>query len=273
MGAHTAIKPISRLTSAILQWPDYGIDHDHDAEQILIQHEKEKLKQQEAKPLPPTVDNIAFNAGIGADLELVKEGAEDGYYDVLLSIVDVQHGVWGINNFYKMQVIHDKVKDLYVLWTRWGRIGTTGQYQRTPFPTDGVPSQRTAMLITIINHHRLFTVIIRRPPSSHHDQHHHHHHHRASASSHHHHHLHHATNAIHMTITTITTQTTTIITTLVVHMTSMWLFNVTRLMLLQPMPKRSSARSSSLKREISGQRDANSNVCQRNIVWWTPTNE
>jgi predicted DNA-binding WGR domain protein len=32
-------------------------------------------------------------------------------------------------------LLHDKVKDIYILWTRWGRIGDVGQYQRTPFST------------------------------------------------------------------------------------------------------------------------------------------
>ena len=29
--------------------------------------------------------------------------------------------------------MHHEAKELYVLLTRWGRIGDTGQYQRTPF--------------------------------------------------------------------------------------------------------------------------------------------
>ena len=32
------------------------------------------------------------------------------------------------------QVVHQKGKDLYILFTRWGRIGDTGMYQQTPFP-------------------------------------------------------------------------------------------------------------------------------------------
>jgi hypothetical protein len=41
-------------------------------------------------------------------------------YDVTLTTVDVRYGTHGINNFYKMQVIHNKLKDLYILWTRYG---------------------------------------------------------------------------------------------------------------------------------------------------------
>lgn len=32
-------------------------------------------------------------------------------------------------------MLHESVKDIYLLWNRWGRIGTTGQYQRTPYPS------------------------------------------------------------------------------------------------------------------------------------------
>lgn len=35
--------------------------------------------------------------------------------------------------FYKMQVIHDHGRDVYILWNRWGRIGEDGASQRTPF--------------------------------------------------------------------------------------------------------------------------------------------
>ena len=31
------------------------------------------------------------------------------------------------------QVVHDAKKDLYMMINRWGRIGDTGQFQRTPF--------------------------------------------------------------------------------------------------------------------------------------------
>eukprot|EP00743_Colponemidia_sp_Colp-15_P005554 GILK01005975.1.p1 GENE.GILK01005975.1~~GILK01005975.1.p1 ORF type:complete len:563 (+),score=114.38 GILK01005975.1:1076-2764(+) len=47
--------------------------------------------------------------------------------------VDVSKGAYGENMFYKMQVIRDVRKDLYILWTRWGRIGDQGNHQRTPF--------------------------------------------------------------------------------------------------------------------------------------------
>ena len=34
-----------------------------------------------------------------------------------------------------VQIVHQKGKDLCILFTRWGRIGDRGQHQKTPFPT------------------------------------------------------------------------------------------------------------------------------------------
>ena len=36
-----------------------------------------------------------------------------------------------LNNLF--QVVYHKIQDLYILFTRWGRVGDSGQYQHTPF--------------------------------------------------------------------------------------------------------------------------------------------
>jgi ankyrin repeat protein len=81
-------------------------------------------------------------------------------YDIILTKTDVSYGLYGMHNFYKMQLIthsfnHHHLKSktqindvqlssngsakkfdqnqMCVLFTRWGRIGDPGQYQRTPF--------------------------------------------------------------------------------------------------------------------------------------------
>ncbi len=51
--------------------------------------------------------------------------------------VDVAVGAWGLYNYYKMEIWKEKAKDLYVLYTGWGRIGSYGgQYQNTPFGSE-----------------------------------------------------------------------------------------------------------------------------------------
>jgi hypothetical protein len=56
-------------------------------------------------------------------------------WDLTMTKVQVGSGLWGEYLFYKIQLIHDKGRDVYILYTRWGRIGEVGASQRTPFPT------------------------------------------------------------------------------------------------------------------------------------------
>jgi len=63
------------------------------------------------------------------------DGVSKLYFDTVMIKVDVKASYYGLNAFYVIQLLHDKAKDLFILWTRWGRIGDFGQYQRTPFPS------------------------------------------------------------------------------------------------------------------------------------------
>lgn len=47
--------------------------------------------------------------------------------------VDLKNGIYGDYVFYKLQLLYDTNRDLYVVFTRWGRIGEDGMNQRTPF--------------------------------------------------------------------------------------------------------------------------------------------
>ncbi|XP_046544640.1 poly [ADP-ribose] polymerase tankyrase-like [Haliotis rubra] len=62
---------------------------------------------------------------------LEKDEEQDLLYDVLLTKVDINLGVNGLYNFYKIQLVHQPDKDKFILFTRWGRIGDSGQYQNT----------------------------------------------------------------------------------------------------------------------------------------------
>ncbi|XP_067142710.1 poly [ADP-ribose] polymerase tankyrase-like isoform X2 [Centruroides vittatus] len=65
--------------------------------------------------------------------EVLFDKDQDLPYDILMIKVDLNYGNYGLYNFYKMQLIHQKAKDLVILFTRWGRVGDSGQYQKTPF--------------------------------------------------------------------------------------------------------------------------------------------
>lgn len=54
-------------------------------------------------------------------------------FDVLMVRVDLAYGPYSAYLFYRMQLLRDKNRDVFVVFTRWGRIGETGAFQRTPF--------------------------------------------------------------------------------------------------------------------------------------------
>ena len=65
---------------------------------------------------------------------VVKDEIEKNFYfDALMKKVDIKKYYYVLDNFYVLQILWDEVKKLYIVWTRWGRSGTIGQYQRTPF--------------------------------------------------------------------------------------------------------------------------------------------
>lgn len=51
----------------------------------------------------------------------------------MMTKVDIKNGHYSENVFYRMQVIHEKNRNVFILFTRWGRVGTPGQFQMTPF--------------------------------------------------------------------------------------------------------------------------------------------
>jgi predicted DNA-binding WGR domain protein len=51
-----------------------------------------------------------------------------GPYSLMMTKVDVKNGMYSENVFYRMQVLNEKNRNVFILFTRWGRIGTSGQY-------------------------------------------------------------------------------------------------------------------------------------------------
>ena len=45
----------------------------------------------------------------------------------------MKNGPYGDYVFYKMQMLFDSNRELYIVMTRYGRIGEHGMHQRTPF--------------------------------------------------------------------------------------------------------------------------------------------
>ena len=61
---------------------------------------------------------------------------ENGIYDCHLTRVDIGREERDDYLFYKIQVVYDKGRDLWILFTRWGRIGEEGAFQKTPYPKE-----------------------------------------------------------------------------------------------------------------------------------------
>jgi hypothetical protein len=60
---------------------------------------------------------------------------DSSLYDIMLTFTDIGSGRFGKHTFYKMQLLHNSAQDLWILFTRWGRVGDTGEMQRTPIST------------------------------------------------------------------------------------------------------------------------------------------
>ncbi|KAE9246305.1 hypothetical protein PF004_g4867 [Phytophthora fragariae] len=74
--------------------------------------------------------NASCDVGKVSKVHHDSEGAD---LDALLTKVDVKNGRFGLNVFYRLQLVRDELQDIYVLFTKWGRIGETGKFQNTPF--------------------------------------------------------------------------------------------------------------------------------------------
>ncbi|EDO29976.1 predicted protein [Nematostella vectensis] len=118
-------------TSRDAFWDGEEPDVDADAAAMLAEV-KDANEEPEYDPAkPPPVDPVTNKQKTGS--KVFMKPATGIPYDILMTKVDVKYGYFGLNNFYKMQVIFEKGKNLWVLLTRWGRIGDRGQHQLTPF--------------------------------------------------------------------------------------------------------------------------------------------
>jgi hypothetical protein len=101
---------------------------------LLEQAEAKRLRELKEKDKEPQVplDEVIFGE---KQYEVYHEGEGDDRraYDAYMTKVDLKNGPYGDYVFYKMQLVFDRNRDLYILITRYGRIGEVGMHQRTPF--------------------------------------------------------------------------------------------------------------------------------------------
>jgi len=115
-----------RETSVLPQtlWDSTAVALDQDFDEI----DKEMGGAAETKYVP-TPDQYLPSQFKFKEVHVSKDGVA---YDIIMTKTDVKYGEYGLNNFYVMQVIHETVKDIYLLLNRWGRNGEPGQVQCTP---------------------------------------------------------------------------------------------------------------------------------------------
>lgn len=120
------LEPFPSLSHDPVPW-----DFKQDA-QVVLQRVIAEDKTQQGEPKMP-IDKYA--GIIATQGEVVMDETQAVPLDALLTMVDLNYGYLGMYNFYKMQLVHQRDQDLYILLTRWGRVGDEGQHQKTPFTT------------------------------------------------------------------------------------------------------------------------------------------
>ena len=87
---------------------------------------EEEMKKEITVPVDP-IGNFGKTSQVYKD----ENGVD---YDAYMIKVDLKNGYYAEYVFYKLQLVYDPIRDLYQLWTRYGRIGENGMFQSTPFP-------------------------------------------------------------------------------------------------------------------------------------------
>ncbi len=110
-------------------------DYEKDAEILINQNLVNNKHIKENLILPDSIGNFDIkNNFVFKEIKEINSVYKTiDLYDCTLTNVNIMNGIHGQYIFYKMQLIHDVSRNIYVLWNRWGMIGETGAYQRTPF--------------------------------------------------------------------------------------------------------------------------------------------
>lgn len=116
----------------MLDWPEFTYDFSEDAQVFL--EEAEQKRAQEVFEIKNELDYVPI------DKEFESEKQYKVYYDenkkpwdAYMTKIDLKNGPYGDYVFYKMQMVYDSNRELYIVLTRYGSIGQYGMHQRTPF--------------------------------------------------------------------------------------------------------------------------------------------
>mmetsp|Transcript_16327 Transcript_16327/g.14000 ORF Transcript_16327/g.14000 Transcript_16327/m.14000 type:complete len:138 (+) Transcript_16327:7196-7609(+) len=111
------------------EWPE-EVDYEGDAEK----HINEEMKNEVNNPIAIEETPVDHCFSAAASSEVVTDENHHPY-SLFMTKVDIKRGEFGEYLFYRMQVIHEKNRDVYYMLNRWGRIGEDGMHQETPYPS------------------------------------------------------------------------------------------------------------------------------------------
>lgn len=108
-----------------IQWPQKNFDFNEDAQALVT--EAEEKKAQEVFEKGDELDYVPLDTVVRNEKQYkVYYDSDKRPWDAYLTKVDLKNGPYGDFVFYKLQLIHDTNRDLYIVLTRYGRIGETG---------------------------------------------------------------------------------------------------------------------------------------------------
>ncbi|CAK0799470.1 unnamed protein product, partial [Prorocentrum cordatum] len=111
-------------------WPE-AVDVAADSARALADAAEAAERRAGGPPEPP-VERFFQKPSQASDV-VVARGPDGSPLDLVMTKVDLSRGPLPQNVFYRMQVLHERNQNNYFLFTRWGMIGDSGQYQSTPF--------------------------------------------------------------------------------------------------------------------------------------------
>jgi len=113
--------------TAQVDWADYVYDFTSDAQTFLEEAESRRAKEvfEEKKEL----DYVPLDREFAGEKQYkVFYDESKRPWDAYMTKVDLSNGPYGDYVFYKMQIIYDSNRELYIVLTRYGRIGETGMH-------------------------------------------------------------------------------------------------------------------------------------------------
>jgi len=122
-------KGIRKVQTSLLNqedFPQVQFDYLEDFENYIAKMNEQELTK-------PIIEKEKPSHHVKGTVEVVYENEEP--FSCFLVKVEIHRGFYSGNLFYKMQILREMVRDVYIVFTQWGRNGTNGQYQQTPFGT------------------------------------------------------------------------------------------------------------------------------------------